>query len=485
LTVLDGKPSFRQMINNNSSLQASVPSVDRVLNLPAVAALIDAHGRKSVTQEVRSALSTLRKSIAEKGDAALVEAGDEALVENIAFMLEKAARPSLRAVYNLTGTVIHTNLGRSQLPQEAIDAMVAVAGGPANLEFDVAAGKRGERDSHLEALLCELTGAEAATVVNNNAAAVLLVLNALALGKEVPVSRGELIEIGGAFRMPDIMSRAGCKLVEIGTTNRTHLKDYAEALKSKTALLMKVHTSNYVVQGFTKVVPEKEIAQLAHENKLPFVVDLGSGTLVDLGLFGLPYERTPSDTIQDGADIVTFSGDKLLGGPQAGIIVGKKDLIDKIRKNPMKRAMRLDKITIAALAAVLRLYRNPDTLVEKVPTLRHLARATDEVDAIASRLREPLSKIFEGTAEVSIEKCQSQIGSGSLPIERLKSSAVAIAPKSSRKGEGALLKKIATEFRKLPVPVIGRIQDGAFLMDVRCLDDEAGFIRQLNKLQLK
>jgi L-seryl-tRNA(Ser) seleniumtransferase len=473
------------MTKNNASLQASVPSVDRILNLPAIVALIEVHGRKAVTEEVRSALGRLRQSIAEKGEQALAGAAEDVLVGKISFSLERASQPSLRAVYNMTGTVIHTNLGRSQLPQEAIDAMVAVAGGAANLEFDVTAGKRGERDNHLEALLCELTGAEAATVVNNNAAAVLLVLNALALGKEVPVSRGELIEIGGAFRMPDIMSRAGCKLVEIGTTNRTHLKDYAESLKAKTALLMKVHTSNYVVQGFTKAVPEKEIAELAHENKLPFVVDLGSGTLVDLGLFGLPYERTPIDTIQDGADIVTFSGDKLLGGPQAGVIVGKKDLIDKIRKNPMKRAMRLDKITIAALAAVLRLYRNPDTLVQKVPTLRHLARTTEEVNAIASLLTSPLSKIFDGIAKISIEKCQSQIGSGSLPIELLGSLAVAITPKSSRKGEGALLKKISTEFRKLPVPVIGRIQDGAFLMDVRCLDDEAGFINQLDKLQLK
>jgi L-seryl-tRNA(Ser) seleniumtransferase len=472
------------MIKNNSSLQASVPSVGRILDLPAVMALIDAHGRKSVTQEVRLALSTLRKSIAMTGEEALAGASDEVLVEKISFMLGKLAMPSLRAVYNLTGTVIHTNLGRSQLPQEAIDAMVAVAGAPANLEFDVIAGKRGERDSHLESLLCELTGAEAATVVNNNAAAVLLVLNSLALGKEVPVSRGELIEIGGAFRMPDIMSRAGCKLIEIGTTNRTHLKDYAGSLKVKTALLMKVHTSNFVVQGFTKVVPEKEISDLAHRNKLPFVVDLGSGTLVDLGLFSLPYERTPMDTIQDGADVVTFSGDKLLGGPQAGIIVGKKDLVDKIRKNPMKRAMRVDKITIAALAAVLRLYRNPDTLVEKIPTLRHLARSAEEVGVIAGLLTEPLSQIFNGIAEVSIADCHSQIGSGSLPIERLVSSAVAITPKSSRKGEGALLKKIATAFRKLPVPVIGRIRDGTFLMDVRCLDDEAKFIGQLDKLQL-
>lgn len=435
-----------------------------------------------MTQEIRKALAKLRRDIAEKGEEALAAAADDVLLVSIATVLERAALPSLKAVYNLTGTVIHTNLGRSQLPQEAIDAMVAVAGGPANLEFDVAAGKRGDRDSHLEDLLCELTGAEAATVVNNNAAAVLLVLNALALRKEVPVSRGELIEIGGAFRMPDIMSRAGCKLVEIGTTNRTHLKDYVGALNAKTALLMKVHTSNYVVQGFTKVVLEKEIATLAHESDLLFVVDLGSGTLVDLSTFGLPYERTPSDTIRDGADVVTFSGDKLLGGPQAGIIVGRKDLIDKIKKNPMKRAMRLDKITIAALAAVLRLYNNPDTLVAKVPTLRHLARSLEEIEVLANGLIAPMSAAFEGVAEVSVVGCQSQIGSGSLPIERLNSAAVAITPKSSRKGMGALLKRIAAEFRGLPIPVIGRIQDGAFLMDVRCLDDEAGFVHQLKQL---
>jgi len=470
------------MTKTTPSLQAAVPSVDRILNLPATSALINDHGRKAVTQEIRKALAKLRRDIAEKGEEALAAAADDVLLVSIATVLERAAQPSLKAVYNLTGTVIHTNLGRSQLPQEAIDAMIAVAGGPANLEFDVAAGKRGDRDSHLEDLLCELTGAEAATVVNNNAAAVFLVLNALALRKEVPVSRGELIEIGGAFRMPDIMSRAGCKLVEIGTTNRTHLKDYVGALNAKTALLMKVHTSNYVVQGFTKIVLEKEIATLAHESDLLFVVDLGSGTLVDLSTFGLPYERTPSDTIRDGADVVTFSGDKLLGGPQAGIIVGRKDLIDKIKKNPMKRAMRLDKITIAALAAVLRLYNNPDTLVAKVPTLRHLARSLEEIEVLANGLIAPMSAAFEGVAEASVVGCQSQIGSGSLPIERLNSAAVAITPKSSRKSMGALLKRIAAEFRGLPIPVIGRIQDGAFLMDVRCLDDEAGFVHQLKQL---
>jgi L-seryl-tRNA(Ser) seleniumtransferase len=471
------------MTKTNVSLQAAVPSVDRILNLPATVVLIEAHGRKAVTEEVRHALAELRKNLAQGGEDALADAADDVLLGKIASILERASQSTLKAVYNLTGTVIHTNLGRSQLPQEAIDAMVAVAGGPANLEFDVAAGKRGDRDSHLETLLCHLTGAEAATVVNNNAAAVLLVLNALALRKEVPVSRGELIEIGGAFRMPDIMSRAGCKLVEIGTTNRTHLKDYAGALHAKTALLMKVHTSNYVVQGFTKVVPEKEIAALAHENGLPFVVDLGSGTLVDLSAYGLPYERTPTDTIRDGADIVTFSGDKLLGGPQAGIIVGRKDLIDKIKKNPMKRAMRLDKVTIAALAAVLRLYNNPDTLVAKVPTLRHLARASEDIEVMAGHLVAPMAAVFEGVADVSVIACQSQIGSGSLPIERLSSAAVAITPNASKKGAGTLLKRIATGFRALPIPVIGRIQDGAFLMDVRCLDEESGFVGQLTKLR--
>ncbi|MGH6622225.1 MAG: L-seryl-tRNA(Sec) selenium transferase, partial [Alphaproteobacteria bacterium] len=352
------------------------------------------------------------------------------------------------------------------------------------LEFDLDKGARGDRDSHIDALLCKLTGAEAATVVNNNDAAVFLIFNTLALRKEVPVSRGELIEIGGAFRMPDIMARAGCKLHEVGTTNRTHLKDFEGAIGPRTAMLMTVHTSNYEVQGFTARVPEQDLAALAHRHDLPYVVDLGSGTLVDLRAYGLPHEETPAEAIAAGADLVSFSGDKLLGGPQAGIIVGRRDLIAKLRRNPLKRALRLDKMTIAALSAVLGLYLDKDRLAERLPTLRMLSRPLAEIEAAAGRVLSEAARQLAGFATVGAEECRSQIGSGALPVDLLPSIALRIEPKVDGRGRGKALNRLAAAFRALPIPVIGRIQNDAFLLDLRCLEDEAVFLRQLRQLDL-
>ncbi|WP_334187878.1 L-seryl-tRNA(Sec) selenium transferase [Noviherbaspirillum sp.] len=444
-----------------------LPSVDSVLRWPAVDALVSAHGRMVVVGAARDELAA-RRAARESGSdadiAAAIAARSLAIVE-----------PSLRRVINLTGTVLHTNLGRAPLPPEAIEAIVKVASGATNLEFDLATGKRGDRDDHVENWLRRLTGAEAATVVNNNAAAVLLTLNALASRKEVIVSRGELVEIGGAFRLPDIMARAGCKLREVGTTNRTHLTDYRDEIGPRTALLLKAHTSNYRVEGFTASVPETQLAALARERNLPFVVDLGSGTLADLSRFGLPHEPTPAETLAHGADIVTFSGDKLLGGPQAGIIVGRADLVTRIKKNPMKRAMRCDKLTIAALDAVLRLYADPDRLAQRVPAIRLLTRQPEDIATMAERVMPAVAKWLGAQAVVDMLPVQSQIGSGSLPINLLPSIALRIAPQGGKRASGRALDRIAAAFRGVPVPVVGRISDGAFLLDLRCLEDEAEF----------
>ena len=473
------------MTDSTASLLSSIPSVDKLLRLPNAETLIDSFGRQPVTNAVRDDLAALRQALTKKSDVKNDDVSAANILARVAARLEAGLAPSLKPVFNLTGTVLHTNLGRAPLPPEAIEAVAAVARGASNLEYDIPSGRRGDRDVHLDEQVGALTGAEGATVVNNNAAAVLLVLNALALRKEVIVSRGELIEIGGAFRMPDIMARAGAKLVEVGTTNRTHLKDFAEAIGPRTGLIMKVHTSNYEVRGFTASVDESELASLAHAHDIPYVVDLGSGTLTDLSRFGLPHEPTAQETLAAGADIVTFSGDKLLGGPQAGVIVGRGDLVAKIKKNPLKRAMRCDKMTIAALSSVLNLYRDPDRLVERIPALRLLARSQDDIAATAQRLLPSLQAAAGDVASVACTPCQSQIGSGSMPEERLDSMAIMLRPIATR-GVGSALKRIASAFRALPVPVIGRVQEDAFWLDCRCLEpaDEAAFTGQLAALAL-
>jgi L-seryl-tRNA(Ser) seleniumtransferase len=461
---------------------AALPSVERLLRCRAAESLIGEFGRSAVTASIRRVLSDLRATLSANGESGGIS--ESSIMERVASQLQRDSLPSFRPVFNLTGTVLHTNLGRAALPEEAIVAVAMAARGAINLEYDLTAGRRGDRDDHLESQLCVLTGAEAATVVNNNAAAVLLVLNTLAFRKEVPVSRGELIEIGGSFRMPDIMARSGCRLREVGTTNRTHLSDYESAIAPKTGLVMKVHTSNYSIEGFTASIPETELARLCHARGVPFAVDLGSGTLVDLRQYGLPREPTPAESLASGADIVTFSGDKLLGGPQAGIIVGRADLVKKIKRNPMKRALRLDKMTIAALSAVLRLYANPERLVERLPTLRLLGRSLETIRKSAERSCPAVSARLRSFASVEVIDCDSQIGSGALPTQKIPSAGLAIRPSTGKRGSGTALERLAVAFRSLSVPVIGRLQDGALVLDFRCLEDEAAFVRQLPDLVL-
>ena len=464
-------------MNNNTQQQ--------LRDLPSVSVILDhmrddvaRWGHDAVTGAARAHLEILRAAIQSDEPVAL---DLSSIQQTIRDLLTDSAQPALKSVFNLTGIVLHSNLGRANLADAAIDAMNRVATGANNLEYDLAKGQRGDRDSHIESLICELTGAEAATVVNNNAAAVLLTLNTLALGKTVPVSRGELVEIGGSFRVPDIMARSGCRLVEVGTTNRTHLKDYANALDADTALLMRVHTSNYRIEGFTNTVPETELATLAEENNIPFVVDMGCGNLIDLKALGLPHEATAQQTLDHGADLVLFSGDKLLGGPQAGIIAGRSNLVASIKQNPLKRALRLDKVTLAALEATLQLYRNPDELVSTLPALRLLTRAEDDIRQQADRLGPKVSSHLGDSYRVETASVSSQIGSGALPVEVLPSAALSI---TAANGEDEPLRSLAQRLRQLPTPVIGRLHNGSLLLDLRCLEPihEDAFIEQLSEL---
>jgi L-seryl-tRNA(Ser) seleniumtransferase len=468
-------------------------SVTAVLNTALAAGLIERFGRLAATDAIRAVLDEARLAV-QAGAAAAPTA--EALASGAGVRLETQARSALRPLFNLTGTVLHTNLGRAVLAEAAIEAAVAAMRDPAALEYDLDTGERGERDDHVRGLLRELTGAEDATVVNNNAAAVLIVLNTLAGGREAVVSRGELIEIGGAFRMPDIMQRAGARLVEVGTTNRTHARDYRAALGPGTGVILKVHTSNYRIQGFTAEVGLTELAVIAAEGQVPLVNDMGSGALADLARFGLQQEPTVREAVAQGAGLVTFSGDKLLGGPQAGFIVGRKDLIAAVNRNPMKRALRLDKIRLAAIRATLELYRDPDRLAERLPTLRLLARPRAEIADQARRLAPAVAKAVGEGFSVEPCACRSQIGSGALPLETIASAGLIIRPDQTGRPDqsgrpdqagrsprgGRALETLAAALRGLDRPVIGRIEGGGLMLDLRCLEDEAAFLASLSGL---
>jgi L-seryl-tRNA(Ser) seleniumtransferase len=440
--------------------------------------LLERFGRIASTNAIRAALGQARAALL--ADAPAVPSADQLALDALA-RLEADYRSGLRPLFNLTGTVLHTNLGRAVLAEAAIEAAVAAMREPGALEFDLATGGRGERDDHVRSLLCGLTGAEDATLVNNNAAAVLLCLNTLASGREAIVSRGELIEIGGAFRMPDIMARAGAKLIEVGTTNRTHPKDYRAALTAQTGVILKVHTSNYRIQGFTAEVGAAELAAIAGEANVVLMNDLGSGTLVDLTRYGLQKEPTVREAVAEGAGIVTFSGDKLLGGPQAGFIVGRRELIAAVNRNPMKRALRVDKIRLAAIAATLKLYHDPDRLAERLPTLRLLVRPLAEIEALAQRLSPAIARAAGAGFNVALCECRSQIGSGALPLDTIASAGLVIR---SNAGERAL-DRLAAALRGLDRPVIGRIKDGGLVLDLRCLTDEAAFLSNLSDLDAR
>jgi len=459
---------------------ASLPSIDRLLGRAEVGTLVERYGRSMVIDVLRKSVSDTRRVLLTETDA-LSGCDDIStrVVKQAQELCEEQMTASLRPVINLTGTVLHTNLGRAPLPEVCIERIAAVARGASNLEFDLDRGRRGDRDSHVERWIQRHTGAEAATIVNNNAAAVLLTLSSLAYDQAVAVSRGELVEIGGSFRIPDVMSRAGCKLAEVGTTNRTHGPDYIKAIECGAVAVMKVHTSNYAIEGFTASVDESTLSEIARAHSVVSISDLGSGCLVDLSSWGLPREQTVREVVETGIDVVTFSGDKLLGGPQCGVIAGKREIIDRIRKNPMKRALRCDKMTLAALEAVLELYADPEKMMHTVPALRLLTRPQAEIQALAERVLPTLEKVLGKQHHLKLIDCASQIGSGAVPVDTLPSVAICITPQSS---SGAAVNELAARFRSLPRPVVGRVHEGALWFDLRCLVDESDFVSGLNAL---
>jgi L-seryl-tRNA(Ser) seleniumtransferase len=447
----------------STALLRALPSVDRVLSTERGQQWLATYARDHVTASCRAVLEHLRRDIQEDRLTSANAMVQERILDLIEARLETHVEPHLVRVINASGTILHTNLGRAMLAPSAVEAVVRTASHPTNLEYDLEQGARGRRESAVEGLLTALTGAEAGTVVNNNAAAVLAGVNSLAAGREVVVSRGELVEIGGAFRIPEIVTRSGAVLREVGTTNRTHPSDYERAIGSNTGLLLKVHTSNYRVVGFASEVSLAELVTIGRTHRVPVMEDLGSGALVDLSRFGLPKEPLVSESLKAGADVVTFSGDKLLGGPQAGLIAGVRSCVDAIRDNPLHRAVRCDKMTLAALEATLRLYQQSPDLVRDIPTLRFFTRPLDAIAAIADEARGLLSDALGPAYRVSVENGASQVGSGALPVDTLPTKVLSVV------SDGFSAEQIAKRFRSARPAIIGRIKDGRFLLDVRTI----------------
>ena len=447
----------------------ALPAVSRLLEHPRTERLLARFSREYVVEECRAILDEMRTSISD-GASPLASVDVSALVERLESRLTGANRRGLQRVVNATGTILHTNLGRAALPQPAVEALITAATRPVSLEYDLDSGGRGRREQTIEELLIPLTGAEAATVVNNNAAAVLLALNTLASGKDVIVSRGELIEIGGAFRIPEIMARSGAILREVGTTNRTHPADYESAISDRTGLLLKVHTSNYRVVGFVSDVSLADLVAIGARHRIPVMEDLGSGALVDLGQYGLPKEPVVGERIALGADLVTFSGDKVLGGPQAGLVVGKARYVHELARNPLHRALRCDKLTIAALEATLRLYRESTDLSRDIPAINVFTRPIEDIDATAREAASLLQSALGPEYRLSMRPATAQIGSGALPTDEIPTIVIAI------EHDGLSADRIAQRFREARPPLIGRIADDRFLLDVRTVFDPADLV---------
>ena len=448
---------------NKNLLYRSIPKVDILLEKEEIQNAVEEYGREIVMEAIREEMEGLRAYIGTCEDEKAALDKIESLTEQILRYVKKVNTPNMRMVINATGTILHTNLGRAPISQEHMAKLSNIVTGYSNLEYNLEAGKRGERYSHFEELLCRLTGAEAAMAVNNNAAAVMLILSSMAKGGEVVVSRGELVEIGGKFRIPDVMEQSGATLVEVGTTNKTHYSDYEDAITEETKALLKVHTSNYRIVGFTDTVTIADLAPLAKERELPLIEDLGSGVLVDLSKYGLTYEPTVQDSIKNGADVVCFSGDKLLGGPQAGIIIGKKKYIDMMKKNQLTRALRIDKFTATALELVLQEYLSEEKAIQNVPVLRMIHETKEEVTARARSLKNMLNRAGLD-ADFGLEECESQIGGGSLPLERIPSMAVTVKP------HNISVPKLEEEMRHLEVPIIPRTANDTIYLDVRTIE---------------